>query len=321
MEKVVMPLRPLHWALAALCGTTLGLTTACHVPPSRETRSFYMAKATTPDATTLGCYNGDKDGRMTLFFGAPTTVNGNYGATLWGAPSRDVNQIARTIRDFISGYAYCRSDPNFRLLVGVGTSNSAIDGKDDAWLWNHGAAWATMVRDLNTWAATYYPAFAQVYAAWDFEPSWSQWTKADQWMHGYDSVQGRRGLYANASADGCPQQWVVNGPCNNGWNQSAVWHLAWQHDPSLPFPQIYATSGANAHQWQLIDLWATTVMTDGMYFYGTMTQAGACAQNGGCAGTNLAPHDAHDIMANWLASDWRTNQDQIPEMTDLSWWS
>jgi hypothetical protein len=304
-----MPLRPLHWALAALCGLSLGLATACHVPPSRQTRSFYMAKATTPDATALGCYQGDKNGRMTLFFGAPTTVNGTYGATLWSAPNRDVNQIAQTIRDFISGYAYCRSDPSFRLLIGVGTSNSAIDGKDDAWLAGHGAAWAAMVRDLNTWAATYYPAYAQVYAAWDFEPSWSTFAKAEQWMHG------------NASADGCPISYIANGPCDNGWNMGAVWHLAWQHDPSLPFPQIYATSGANARQWANIDLWATTIPLDGMFFYGTTTQQGACAQSGGCAGTDLAPHDAHDLLALWLASDPRTNQAEIPEMTDLSWWS
>jgi hypothetical protein len=159
-----------------------------------------------------------------------------------------------------------------------------------------------------------------VYAAWDFEPSWSTPAKADVWMNGYDAVPGRRGLYANSSADGCPQSFTNNGPCNNGWTQQSLWHLAWEHEPSLPFPQIYATSGANAHQWQLIDLWATVALGRSMYFYGTMTQEGACAQNGGCAGTGLAPHAAHDIMASWLASDPRTNQDQIPEMTDLRWY-
>jgi hypothetical protein len=140
-------------------------------------------------------------------------------------------------------------------------------------------------------------------------------------MNGYDSTPGRRNLYANASADGCPQQYTWNGPCDNGWNQNGIWHLAWQHAPSLPIPQTYATSGANAHQWQLIDLWRKIAAGDGMYFYGTMTQAGACAQNGGCSGTNLAPHAAHDFLAAWLATDVRTNQDQIPEMTDLSWYS
>jgi hypothetical protein len=316
-----MPQRPLHWALAALCGVTLGATASCHVPASRETRSYFMAKATTPDAANLGCWNGDKDGRMMLFFGAPTTVNGTYGATLWGAPNRDTEQIAQSVRDFITGYVACRADPSYRLLIGVGTSNSAIDDKPDVWLQGHGSAWAAMARDLNAWASEWFPGYAQVNAAWDFEPSWSSFAKAEQWMHGYDATAGRRNLYANSSADGCPQTWVVNGPCDNGWNQSAVWHLAWQHDPSLPMPQIYATSGANAHQWQLIDLWATTIIGDGMYFYGTMTQAAACNRVGGCAGSDLTPHQAHNILAWWLAADPRTNQDQIAEMTDVDWYS
>jgi hypothetical protein len=61
-------------------------------------------------------------------------------------------------------------------------------------------------------------------------------------------------MFINASADGCPTTQAVNGPCSNGWSESRVGHLAWQHRTSIPMQQIYATSGVDAHQCQLIDL-------------------------------------------------------------------
>lgn len=313
-----MALSRSRWLLSVLCGAAL-LAGACQPQVNTQTRSYYMARATAADASRLGCFNANRSGRMTLFFGAPTTVDGTYGATLWGAPDRTTAGISRSVQSFIRGYAYCRTNARYRLLVGVGVSNSAIDGKSDAWLRAHGHAWATMVAALNRWAATYYPGQAGVYAAWDVEPSWSSFAKVDQWMSGYDGTRGRTLLYANSSADGCPTTTATNGPCNNGWNQARVWHLTWEHDPSLPIPQIYATSGVDAHQWQLIDLWSTVYRGDGMYFYGTMSQYGACQQVGGCGLTDNTPREAHDFLLWWLNSDRRTSQPSIVTVTDVSW--
>lgn len=311
--------RPARWMVALVGALAIGAAGSCHVPPSAETRSYYMGRTGLSDAAQLGCYNSDKSGRLTLFFGAPAPVAGGYGATSWSAPDLTVAQIAERVKNVVRGFAYCRRDAGYRLLIGVGTSNSGIDGRSDAWLRAHGAAWARMVSSLATWAGTYYPGHAQVTAAWDFEPSWSRYAKADQWMHGYDAYPNRRLLYANASADGCPTASAANGACNNGWSQRRVWHLAWEHDPSVPIPQIYTTSGNQARQWQLIDLWATTAVGDGMYFYGSLTQHGACRQTGGCAGIDNTPHGGHDQLWSWLSSDRRTAQADLDTMTDLHW--
>ena len=40
-----------------------------------------MGRAGLSDAAALGCFNADKSGRLTLFFGAPSAVGGGYGAT------------------------------------------------------------------------------------------------------------------------------------------------------------------------------------------------------------------------------------------------
>lgn len=314
-----MPTRLLRSVIAVLCAIVIGAAGSCHKPPSAETRSYYMGRAGLNDAASLGCYNADKSGRMTLFFGAPTSVGGTYGATLWGAPDLTVHQIGQRVQNFVRGFAYCRTNSSHRLLIGMGTSNSVINGRSDAWLRAHGDAWARNVRALAAWANANYPGHAQIMGAWDAEPSWSTFAKAEQWMHGYDGYPHRQLLYANASADGCPPASATNGPCNNGWNQQRVWHLAWQHDPSLPIPQIYNTSGTQARQWQQIDLWASRTQGDGMFFYGSMTQYGACRQVGGCAGTNNTPHAGNDQVMWWLNSHRLTAQSDVATMTDMNW--
>ncbi len=145
-------------------------------PCSRPSRSARPAPATSrraprPAATTwggsddasaaqLGCFQADKSGRMTLFFGAPTTVRGGYGATLWGAPDLTIHEIGERIKSVVRGFAYCRQNASHRLLIGMGTSNSAIDGKDDAWLRAHGDLWSRTVEALAAWVNRYYPGYA-----------------------------------------------------------------------------------------------------------------------------------------------------------------
>jgi hypothetical protein len=287
--------------------------------PLFDTRSYYIANADGNAARNLGCFNGDKTGRTTLFFGSPVDVGGAYGATLWGGADRTTTQIGELVKEFVRGYVMCRRNPSFQLFVGMGTSNGAIDGKSDAWLLGHGVTWAAVVRSLQDWAATYYPEVIRIYAAWDVEPSWSLPNKANTWMRGYEATPGRRGIHANFSADGCPQNDSANGSCNNGWNQEWLWRLAWRYDPSLPMPQIYSTTGSNARQWQQIDLYGVRGHGDGMAFWGSMSQLSACRQVGGCPGVDNSPRQAHDFLLWYLNSHPDTSQSVMETMTDMNW--
>lgn len=321
---MVRPARVALILVAALTAVTAcGPAPASHKHASVVTRSYYMANGSGAPARNLGCLNGDKQGRMTLFFGAPTTVSGTYGTTLWSAPNRTTAQIAATVREFARGYVLCRRSPSYRLLIGVGTSNSAADGKSNAWLYGHGRAWGGMVKSLNDWAVRYHPGQVRINGAWDAEPSWSSFSKAESWMHGYDSVAGTRPLHANNSADGCPQRSSQNGACNNGWNQQRVWHLAWQHTPALPIPQIYATSGANARQWHMISAYGYRHHRNRTVFHGVMSQRSACRQASAwsCRGTDATPHHAYDMLLRELFTRDYTRQMQLPGMTDIRWHS
>ena len=283
------------------------------------TRSYYVANADHNAAARLGCTNSDVAGRMTLFFGAPAPVGAGFGASLWGATDQDTGQIGELAKDFIRGYVWCRQTPSHQILVGIGTSNSTIDRRDDGWVSAHGAAWGTMVRDVATWADRYYPGATRVYGAWDAEPSWSANGKAELWMQGYNGVPGRRPMYANNSADGCPRDIATGGACNNGWTQYHVWRMAWQYDPALPIPQIYATSGVNARQWQKISEYGARVHHDGMAFSGVMSQFGACQQVGGCTKLDNSPQAARDFLLYTLNSSPLTQQPDLETVTDMHW--
>lgn len=308
------PGSPAHASPASLASGSPAPTS-----PLFWTRSYYVANASNHAMRNLGCRDGNTAGRNTLFFGAPARVGSGYGATLWSAANRTTAQVGELVKDYIRGYVWCRQSQAFQLFVGMGTSNSAINGKSDGWVLGHGRAWAATVRAVAAWAARYYPGVARVYGAWDAEPSWSSPHKAEMWMRGYDSQPGRRALHANFSADGCPRNTASNGACNNGWRQEHLWRLGWRYDPSLPMPQIYATSGVNARQWQQIDLYGAVAHGDGMVFWGTLSQLRACRQMGGCRGTDNGPRQAHDQLLWHLNTHPTTRQATIETTSDMSW--
>lgn len=279
-----------------------------------------MANASGAEIGKLGCLNSDVSGRMTLFFGAPTDVNNNFGVTLWGGANQTVSQVGELVKEFVRGYVWCRKGGQ-QILIGVGTSNSGADTKSNEWMAAHGHAWAQMVKAVGAWVDATYPGIARIFGAWDGEPSWSNFFKADMWLQGYNGVPGNRTLHAHVSADGCPQNNSDDGWCNNGWRQGHVWHVAWRFDPSLPMPQIYATSGANARQWQRIDEWGARFRSDGIFFTGLMTQYGACLQRGGCNKTDNMPHMGHDQLLGSLNANGLTAQGSVESVTDIYWHS
>lgn len=307
---------------AANMETATAVDAAAAAAGVRVTRSHYMANANHGAARNLGCRDGDTRGRMTLFFGAPQDIGGDFGATLWGAPDRTTAQIAEIVKEFARGYVWCRRSDGHQLLIGVGTSTSTIDSRSDGWLRRHGRAWSAMVKQLDAWAKTHHPDGIVVDAAWDAEPSWSSFHKAEQWMAGYDNeTPGARPLHANNSADGCPSVVVPNnGGCNNGWNQQHVWHLAWEHRPAFPIPQIYATSGVNAHQWAMLSLYGAG-RGNAIHFGGAMSQRSACQQRSGCEGIDATPQQSHDFLLWALNARPETRQPSLDGVTDIRWHS
>jgi hypothetical protein len=300
---------------------------AAHQPPTSVTRSYYITTANPAEAQRLGCNQGGRNGRMSLYFGAPVVINPSstvpnekYGTTFWGGANQSLNQIEEVIKGFIRGYADCKTSSSAMALVGVGTSNSGIDG--DSWIRHHGKAWSQSVKNLNYWAQNHHGTSAAVYGAYDAEPSWASFNQTHEWQHGYAlDIENPRPIFVNSSADGCPQSSASNGACNNGWTQSRVRHIADYHAVSLAIPQIYAEGGANARQWARISQWAYHADGgDDIYFYGVMTQHGACeSSSGGCPGTANVWTTARDQLSSALRIDSRIAGRFNGRMTDIRW--
>jgi hypothetical protein len=295
-----------------------------------QTRSYYVATTDQGTLNHLGCETAmqGRQGRMTLFFGSPIDVNGAYGATLWGAPNQTTTGVGNLVKAFIQGYDGCASGSIF-MRLGVGTSNCLIDPnapdsncvssasyKTSTWVRNHGKAWGQMVNSLGTWIAnTGHGDRVYTYAAWDTEPAWSSFARADAWMHGYDfDAPNEYALFANFSADGCPTGTALNATtnysCANGWTLYRMWHEAWDHAPSWPFPQIYSSS--LAQQWLRIGEYGYHAQYCCMSFIGALAQYASCS----CSNT---PKQAHDQLMAAVQSHSHTSQSDFVDTSDVGW--
>lgn len=292
--------------------------------PAYETRSYYITTSDYDTINDLGCQTAQqsRQGRMVLFYGSPVEVSGTYGATLWG-DYQTVSGVASLARGFARGYHNCASGDIF-MRLGVGISNCLIGGASDdncktsasyktsSWVRGHGEAWALMVNDLQNWAETYgYSDRVYFYGAWDMEPSWSSYSRANAWMHGYDyDAPNDRPLYANDSADGCPQDSplndTTNGDCNNGWDQWWMWHESWDHSPAMPFVQVYYRS--MAEQWMHIDEYGYHAESAGLYHFGVLAHDDI-----------NTPHNAHYMLMDELNSHSHTSQSSLRYTSLVTW--
>lgn len=318
--------RPIVWvALPALLLGLLQLlapaASAASFDPGYRTYSYYVSnKVSWDNLNSLGCDTGNmsRNGRMTLFFGSPTTVDGTYGATLWGASNRTVDGVRNLVRAFVRGYDRCASGGVF-LEVGVGISNCDISshpGADadycsashsDSWVTGHGRAWGAMVSGLQSWAVNNgHTGRVSMRGAWDMEPGYAGYNRSENWMDGYDSGSGGQPLFANFSADGCPTSGADSGTCNNGYNMHRMWHLSWQHGPSWPVPQIYVSS----QSWQWYGISRHGYYYDNgadLYFFGVL----------GARGYDTAPQ-ARSMLLDKLRRDSHVNQADIRYTSEVN---
>jgi hypothetical protein len=280
-----------------------------------NTISRYMATASTTVHYDLGCDRGGrKSGALALLYGMPALVSGKQGASLFSGPDSTTTKIEAAAKEFVRGFFECSGSDAY-LFVAFSTSNYGSNVT-----FSHGSAWADMVSDISDYAANNgYDAKVHVRAGSDMEPSWNGPTTTRSWVDGYASTY-KEFVYDVGSADGCPQtgNGTINGSCNNGWKQSDVYYVAWGADPAIPLPEIYATSGANAKQWQKIKLYSVVTKNDPMVILGSLTQWNACQENGGCSGTDNSPSEGWQQLYDQLNSDSRTAQ-SLSYSTDISW--
>jgi hypothetical protein len=279
----------------------------------------------------MGCESGrnGEGGTIILDFGQPQQVGFGYGTLIFDFTTlASTSQIADAAKAFLRGYEDCA--PNYaRLNLAIGTSN--FRGTTN---FEHGRAWAQLVNTLNTWlsATSLFEGeglgvrsvesdrFAFL-GANDIEPSWNTVTNTRNWVQGYASAALHP--YLNyGSCDGCPSAQFPNWQPNNGWSLDDIWFVSQGARIARPFPEIYATNGIHAHQWQWVNVYAAQQKGERMRFAGVLTQWQACQQTAPVQcrddGLDNTPQQGWQLMQAALNSDEGTAQ-PLPPPSDISW--
>jgi hypothetical protein len=303
-----------------------GLVAVAVITPSRVAAqsfpgysiSYYMTSHNGTAAYNAGCSIGQaasNGGRpvsehVVLDFGAPGYDSSahTYGAWFYspGYGYQTTAVITNIVYDFGEGFYDCStSTPN--LVIGAGVTSEGA-----GFITAHGTAWGHMINSINSLFVSHnLSSQVTAYGAIDAEneSGWGSYAADKAWADAFSAADNY--LYWDfGDAGGCSTTSYNNSvPCNLSWTQAMFYYLSWGAADGLPFPEIYATSGANASQWKMIVLYAyvyagaTTMDIDA-----SLTQAAACVQKGGCSGTNNSASAGWTQMHNALISDSRTTQ-------------
>lgn len=307
-------------SLALSSGSLLGQATpaAAAVPyPPITSVGYYISDIESTQMYDLGCWYGAAQANQSggqnllalLFYGATTTVDGQYGATLWGAPNRKIADIDVSAKNCARGWWDCNNTTaNDNLYIALGPSNQGSYVNED-----HGAAWGAGVETVRSYLSNSgFSADISARGAADIELDWSAPTNAWRWWLGHHS-QSSSAVYNAGDAAGCSTTSMATN-CNNGWTRADIWNIS----QDAVAPQIYSTTGSNAQQWYWNSRWAVANGHGGLLFRSSLSQYGACQQVGGCSGTNNTPTQSFSQLYSALAQNGSTAQTPM-FMTNVYW--
>lgn len=321
--------------LTVLASLLVGATPAFALqtqPPT--TTSYYVDVGSTETNTSIDtwAYNagyalgqrdlglsGTQNSSVILDFGSPYYNGTSYGTTGRGR-FMSVNDVRLAAVAFAHGYYIgAGADITSQLTIIIGVNNYNGSGYVD---YNDGRAWSFLVHDVaSDIVSNGYSSQVSSRGGYDAEPDFSSTTAANNWMSGYISAYtSPYYVYDYGAASGCRTSGTTATPgsCNNSWTQENIRYMSWGASPAIPLPEIYATSGANANQWQQISLYSYLAYGSRIGISSPLSEYGACQQHGGCSGIDNTASTAWSQLWNALNGDTRTAQN-LTWSDDISW--
>ncbi len=302
-------------------------TPAYAAPPSAK--SYYVTGYSTTWAYDQGCALGTQDQNTSgtqkhvavLDFGKLyLSSSSTWMMGLFQGSDVSLASARLMAEQFARGYWVCTgSDLASTVYVAIGTNNCTGTITSSA-----GAAMAAQA--YAGWQNVQNNGWSQgfVIGANDFE-SWAgancstpSPAAARAWIDGYNGATNKVFFVNYGSADGCPTTRVPSASeCNAGLPAETIWRVSWSGF-AYPLPEIYTTSGTQASQWKYLSLYSYLNHGSKFTFKGVMTQSGACAQVGGCTGTNNSPTTGWNQLNTAVDSDSRTATNPDGP-TDIRW--
>jgi hypothetical protein len=180
-----------------------------------------------------------------MFFGMGRQKDG--GSTGFGRELLPSSRIVEVASAYAQGLAECSDG---KWVLALMTSNDHLDDEDTEMARGFGEEWARTAALIQD---TVKAGRVEVRAGIDVEPGFGTYRPAKAWADGVVSQGGH--IVFGPSADGCPAPEngaVVDAPCNNGWNTTAMAELMWGVDESaIVMPQVYKRG--MARQWANIE--------------------------------------------------------------------
>lgn len=299
--------------------------------------SYYLPSTDESFLYNLGCGHGQRDlfepgiqdSVAVLDFSYPVyTPELGFGAALFEDASytgpAPIAAIEAGVKAFAKGYYDCSGEDTYsNLVIGVGTNNKSLSIKTKELTTAHGAAWSTMVSNINQWAIEQ-GIFHQVqaYGASNIEVGWNTPELTRDWIAGFEQ-NGENFMLHFGDASGCPYEDNPHWTCNNYWEMEDLWYVSWGASSALPLPLIYLKNGVHAKQWAYVSQYSVAEHGHRMDFTGVFTQYQYCEQWGdapwsNCDTTNNTPEEAYLQLTTELNKYPSTAQD-LRWKTDIRW--
>jgi len=293
-----------HSAVLVIVLVVSGVMAAAAGAYPSTTRSYYEHNT---DATTLynqGCNAGNarQTGVAILDFGRPAYNGSQYGTIDFGGHFDGPGAVRSAAENYASGFWDCTPINGPFMSIAIGTNNSCSTCSSYAVpnFTGAGAAWAYNVIALNNYI-TSPPSFASQEdgtGADDLEPAWSTYTKAGNFVDGYNNVT----TWAF---------WDYGSAETGYWTLGQEYHLAYGAADDFPFPEIYYSG--QAPEWEQISLWGASYGNYGaMYFPGVTSQ-----WNPAYTTCGYTPHESYDHLLSELKTHSSTSQSSLAYITDI----
>ncbi len=298
-------------------------------------QSYYLPTTDVTFLYNLGCEHGQRDlhepgaqdSVVVLDFSYPVyNPDIGYGAALFEDAYSYTDPVSTAsieagVKGFAEGYYHCSGEDIYsNLVIGVGTNNKSISITSNEIAAAHGAAWSTMVSNINQWAlAEGILHQVQAYGANDMEVDWNipEWNRA--WISGFEQ-NGENLLLHFGDAAGCPYEDNPHWVCNNGWELEDLWYVSWGAPSALPLPLIYRDDGIQAKQWAFVSQYSVAEHGYRMDFTGVFTQYYFCEQFNwpSCEWLDNTPEEAYLQLTTEL-NKYPSTAQGLRWKTDIRW--
>ncbi len=266
---------------------------------------------------------------VNLDFGSQAIENGSWGSIDFVSSTQTFisdTQIESAVESYMNGWYSCRDSHTLLVAVETNDSGNYLGSFSNYVSQGAGTNWADVVNAISNWSYSTYGMWTD--GSNDFESGWCACeSSVDTWINQYTSeANSINFLGYGGDAGGCYggsyNLWYYpiaeDSTCNGYFSALGIFDIMYANGKGFFEPQQYNSTVTNyyingnrsqpvstevqAMQYSNIVNYGFQIRNETTLFPVITTQGLACAQVGGCSGTDNPPATAWGAMYNALAA-------------------